>query len=78
LAEQKQGKLQPATLHAVTAAKQFGGPVTVLVAGKGVGQATSEVGAVEGVDSILVADDPCLEHNLAEPLSALLSEVTKK
>jgi electron transfer flavoprotein alpha subunit len=78
LAEQKHGKLQPATLHAVTAAKQLGGPVTVLVAGKGIAEAASLVSTVEGVEKVLVADDASLEHGLAEPTAALLAQIQNK
>jgi electron transfer flavoprotein alpha subunit len=78
LAEQKHGKLQPATLHAVTAAKQLGGPVTVLVAGKGVAEVASLASTVEGVEKVLVADDASLEHGLAEPTAALLAQIQSK
>jgi electron transfer flavoprotein alpha subunit len=78
LAEQKHGKLQPATLHAVTAAKQLGGPVTVLVAGKGIAEVASAASAIEGVEKVLVADDASLEHVLAEPAAALLAQVQSK
>jgi electron transfer flavoprotein alpha subunit len=78
LAEQKHGKLQPATLHAVTAAKQLGGPVTVLVAGKGIADVASATSNVEGVEKVLVADDASLEHGLAEPIAALLAQMQNK
>lgn len=78
LAEQNHGKLQPATLHAVTAAKQLGGPVTMLVAGKGIAEVASAASAVEGVEKVLVADDATLEHGLAEPTAALLAQVQTK
>ena len=54
LAEQKHGKLQPNTLHAVSAAKQLGGGVTVLVAGKGVGDAAQAASKVEGVQKVSI------------------------
>lgn len=75
LAEHKDGALQPNTLHALTAAKQLSGPVTVLVAGTSVGAAAEAAGQTEGVAGVLAADDPCLAHGLAEPIAALLAAV---
>jgi electron transfer flavoprotein alpha subunit len=78
LADQKAGILQPTTLHAVTAAKALGGPVTVLVAGRNVGAAAQAASSVDGVDAVLAADDAALEHALAEPTAALLAEMQKQ
>ena len=39
LAEHSGGRLLPNTLHTITAAKAFGGPVAVLVAGHKVAEA---------------------------------------
>ena len=78
VAEQKQGKLQPTTLSACTAAKALGGPVTVLVAGHDVAGAAAAASRVDGVDRVLTADDPALEHALAEPMAALLAAVQTK
>eukprot|EP00887_Chlorella_sp_A99_P006197 scaffold3.g6197.t1 len=78
LAEQKHGQLQPATLHAVTAARALGGgDVAVLVAGAAPAPALAAA-AIEGVGRVLVAEDACLEHCLAEPMAALLAAVTRK
>lgn len=77
LGEQKHGKLQPGTLHAVTAAKALdAGGVTVLVAGN---PAPAQAAAsIEGVTKVLSAEDPSLEHSLAEPTAALLAAVARK
>ena len=60
LAEQRHGKLQPSTLHAITAAKQLGGDVTVLVAGKGIDAAAHTVSAIEGVNKVSCSS--CRQH----------------
>ena len=78
LAEHKSGQLQPNTLHTLTAAKQLGGPVTVLVAGDSPAQAAAAASHAEGVASVLTAEDPCLAHGLAEPNAALLAAVQNK
>lgn len=78
LAEHKSGALQPNTLHALTAANQLGGPITVLVAGDVVAAAAEAASRAVGVASVLAAEDPCLAHGLAEPTAALLAAVQAK
>jgi electron transfer flavoprotein alpha subunit len=78
LAEQKAGVLHTNTLHAVTAARALGGPITVLVAGHGVGDAAAAAGRAAGVDAVLAADDACLARGLAEPVAALLAEAARR
>src|SRR3954451_17741869 len=72
LAEHDNKSLKDATNKALTAAKQMGGEVHVLVAGsdaKGVADAAAKL---EGVTKVLLADAPAYEHALAEPLAALI------
>ena len=78
LAEHKGGALQPNTLHALTAAVQLGGPVTVLVAGDNAVLAAAAASQASGVAAVLTAEDPCLAHGLAEPMAALLHAVHTK
>ncbi len=49
------------------------GPVTVLVAGQGIGAAAAEAAGFAGVARVLLADDPALAHGLAEPAAALVA-----
>jgi len=72
LADHDNVALKPATLHTITAAAQLGGPVSVLVAGSGAQAVAASAAAVEGVASVLLADDAAYAHSLAEPLAALL------
>lgn len=72
LAEHSDGLLSQATLSAVTAATQIGGPVTVLVCGSDTDAVSSQAAAVEGVSSVLQAADACLDHGVAENATALL------
>jgi electron transfer flavoprotein alpha subunit len=78
VAEQKHGSLQPTTLHAVSAAQQLEGPITVLVAGHDMNGTAQAAAAVKGVEAVLVADDAVLKHGLAEPSAALLAKVQAK
>jgi electron transfer flavoprotein alpha subunit len=72
LAEHTNSALNSATAKAVTAAKQLGGDVHVLVAGSGAGSAAADAAKIDGVAKVLVADAPHLANGLAEEVSALV------
>ncbi len=72
LAEHDNKSLKDATAKALTAAKQLGGDVHVLVAGKDCKAAADEAGKLDGVAKVLMADGATYEHSLAEPLAALI------
>ena len=72
LAEVSNGKLNEATAKALTAAKALNEPVHVLVAGERVEAAAPAAASLDGIEKVLVADDPVYAHQLAEPLAALL------
>jgi electron transfer flavoprotein alpha subunit len=72
LAELSNGALAPATAKALSAAKELGGDVHVLVAGSDVKAAAEAAAKLDGVSKVLVADAPQLAHGLAEEVSALI------
>src|SRR3954462_5192553 len=72
LAEHDNKSLKDATNKALTAAKQMGGDVHVLVAGSGAKPVADAAAKLEGVAKVLLADAPAYEHALAEPLAALI------
>jgi len=74
IAEHDHETLKDVTKKALTAATQLGGDVHVLVAGGGQGtRAAAEAAAkLQGVKKVLVADGAPYEHDLAEPLAALI------
>ena len=72
LADHDGHTLGDATARALTAAREIGSPVHVLVAGANVRPVATEAAGLCGVDKVLVADDPALEHLLAEPVATLL------
>ncbi len=72
LAEHHANALNEVTARAVTAAARLGNEIHVLVAGQGVAPAAVEAARLDGVSTVLLADDASLAHGLAEPLSALL------
>ena len=55
IAEHDNASLMSATLHAITAAKQLGGDVHVLVAGHNAGAAAQAAAAVAGVATLFLA-----------------------
>jgi electron transfer flavoprotein alpha subunit len=72
LAEHDNKHLKDATAKAMTAAKAIGAPVHVLVAGKDCRPAAEAAAKLSGVEKVLIADAPPLEHMLAEPTAALI------
>src|SRR6202453_2334286 len=72
VAEHDHKSLKDSTSKALTAAKQIGADVHVLVAGHNC-QAVAEAAAkLDGVKKVLLADAPAYEHMLAEPTAALV------
>jgi electron transfer flavoprotein alpha subunit len=74
IAEHDRETLKDVTNKALTAAKELGGEVHVLVAGGGQGTKTAAEAAakLQGVKKVLVAEGAAYEHDLAEPLAALI------
>jgi len=72
LAEHDNKTLKDATNKALTAAKQMGGDVHVLVAGSGAKAVAEAAAKLDGVAKVLVADGAAYEHALAEPTAALI------
>jgi electron transfer flavoprotein alpha subunit len=72
LAEHDHRTLSDSTARTVTAARQLGEPVDVLVAGEGCEGVAEEAAMLAGVETVLFADDPLYAHPLAEPLTALM------
>jgi electron transfer flavoprotein alpha subunit len=74
IAEHDHETLKDVTNKALTAAKELGGEVHVLVAGGGQGtRAAAEAAAkLAGVKKVLVAEGAPYKHDLAEPLAALI------
>jgi electron transfer flavoprotein alpha subunit len=70
IAEHDNAGVRPATLNTVTAAKQLGGAVTVLIAGSGASGAAKAAAAIDGVAKVLHADADIFAHGLAENVAA--------
>lgn len=72
IAEHDNKQLNPATLHAVTAAAKLG-KVDLLVAGNGASSVVEFAKQVAGVEKVLVADAAHYAEGLAEELLRWLS-----
>ena len=72
VAEHDNKALKDATNKALTAAKQLGGDVHILVAGKGARAVAEAAAKLDGVKKVLLADGAAYEHMLAEPTAALI------
>jgi electron transfer flavoprotein alpha subunit len=72
VAEHSNDKLNGVTAKALSAAKGLGGEVDILVAGNGCRPAAEAAARLDGVGKVLIAEAPHLEHQVAEPLAALL------
>ena len=72
VADHDNASLSEQTAKALTAAKQLGGDVHVLVAGRNARPAAEAASKLDGVGKVLLAESEALEHRLAEPTAALI------
>lgn len=77
IAEHNNQSLKSETLKVVQAATAIGGDITVLVAGFNSAAAATEAAAIAGVTKVLHADNAAYEHQLAENVAALVTELGK-
>ncbi len=77
IAEHDNAHLKDATAKAMTAAKALGSDVHVLVAGKGAQAVADAAAKLDGAKKVLLADGDAYEHQLAEPVAALIVSLAK-
>ncbi|MBN9080521.1 MAG: electron transfer flavoprotein subunit alpha [Rhizobiales bacterium 62-17] len=77
LADLAKDALGDATAKTLTAAKELGAPVHVLVVGHNCAAAADAAAKLDGVAKVLVADDAIYDHQLAEPVAALIVGLAK-
>ena len=75
LLDHENGEIKQPSRSAVAAAAHLG-EVHVLVAGENLGPAAAAAAKIAGVTKVHVADSPSLAHALAEPLAALLVQMS--
>ena len=76
-ADHDNASLNAATLNTVTAAKEIGGDVVVLVAGAGCAAVAEDAAKVDGVSKVLLADNALYANQLAENIGLLVAEIGK-
>jgi len=72
VAEHDNAALKSATLNALAAAQQIGGPIHLLIAGSNCGGVAQAAAKIAGVEKVRVADAAQYAHPLAEALAALV------
>jgi electron transfer flavoprotein alpha subunit len=77
IAEHNNQSLKADTYKAVKAASQIGGDIHVLVAGFNSAAAAAEAATLTGVSKVLHADAAAYQHQLAENISLLVTELAK-
>jgi len=77
LAEHDNKTLAPATAKALTAARDFGSDVDILVAGQDCHPVAEQAAKLEGVRKVLLAEAPQLEQRLAEEVAATVQPLMK-
>ncbi|VUD47239.1 Electron transfer flavoprotein subunit alpha [Thalassocella blandensis] len=75
IAEHDNASIKGATLNTVTAAQKLDSDVVVLVAGTACGAAAEQAQKISGVSKVILADAQCYEHQLAENVAALVTEL---
>jgi electron transfer flavoprotein alpha subunit len=75
LAEHDNQQLKSATLNTVTAAKQLGREIDLLVCGAGCAVVAKLAAEISGVRKVLLVDDEVYRHQLAENVSQLIVEL---
>ena len=74
-AEHDNNELKADTLKTIAAAQAIGGDIDILVAGANCGAVAEQATKVNGVRKVLVADNAAYEHQLAENVSLLVTEL---
>ena len=75
IAEHDNDAVQAATLNTVTAARELGTEIDVLVVGHNCSQVGDGAAKIEGVTRALLADHAVLEHQLAECLAPVIAGI---
>lgn len=72
IAEHDNGALKPETSKTINAASKLGFDIDVLIAGLNVGAMSEQVASIEGVTTVLTADNALYQHQLAENMAELV------
>ncbi|MAZ45066.1 MAG: electron transfer flavoprotein subunit alpha [Legionellales bacterium] len=76
--EQKAGEVKSAGLAALSAALQASDTVHALIVGPAAMVAAEKVAPLKGVSKVLVSEQTVFEHDLAEPIAALCTQLASQ
>lgn len=76
--EQRDGKLNPASLAAISAAGKLGGTIHGFVAGKNIKSVAETAAKVKGLEKVIFVDNEAYDKMLPENFATLLVENIKK
>ena len=74
-AEHDNSELKADTLKTIAAAQAIGGNIDLLVAGSNCAAVVEQAAKVNGINKVLVADNAAYEHQLAENVSLLVTDL---
>jgi electron transfer flavoprotein alpha subunit len=77
LIEQDHGQLKPASLHAITLARQLGGEYALLLLGHALDKLAASLVSY-GASAVVVADHPALAEPLADRYAKIIAEVARQ
>lgn len=77
IAEHDNSSLKVATLNTVTAAREIGDDISILVAGADCQAAANSAAEIAGVTKVIVADAEAYGHQLPEAVAPLIAELGK-
>ena len=72
IADHDNANIKSATLNTITAAKQLGNELHLLVAGKSCRAVAEQAAQIEGISKVLLCEDAAYEHSLPETISELV------
>ena len=72
IADHDNAAIKSATLNTITAAKQLGDELHLLLAGSGCKPVAEQAAQIEGITKVLLCDDAIYEHALPENISQLV------
>ncbi|CUS09084.1 unnamed protein product [Tuber aestivum] len=76
--EHREGRISAQSFPVVTAASKFGGPITVLLAGSGSKEVSTQAAKLNGVEKVIYASNNAYDKGLPENFAPLLVENIKK
>ncbi len=75
IADHDSANIKSATLNTVTAAKELGDDLHLLVAGSGCKAVAEQAAKIDGVTKVLLCDNPAYEHAMPESIALLVAGI---